>query len=129
MVSRLATDLSDYWQRRNNRACVQRATQDCAARVNRRRISPCYLKRIATLAGIGAVFSAGLALAATLPANIETMQTKIGTVYATADGKTVYEFKKDSPHSHASACYAGCAALWPPVAARPVSCLPLPGAS
>ncbi|HVE21193.1 MAG TPA: hypothetical protein VNC39_04400 [Acidocella sp.] len=76
-----------------------------------------YLKRIATLAGIGALFSAGLALAATLPANIETMQTKIGTVYATTGGKTVYEFKKDSPHSHSSACYAGCAALWPPVAA------------
>lgn len=69
------------------------------------------------LAGIGVAFSAGLALAATLPSNIETMQTKVGTVYATTNGMTVYEFKKDSPHTMRSACYAGCAALWPSVAA------------
>jgi predicted lipoprotein with Yx(FWY)xxD motif len=69
------------------------------------------------LAGIGMIFSAGLALAATLPANITTTQTKVGTVYATAGGKTVYEFKKDNPHKQQSACNAGCAKLWPPVAA------------
>jgi predicted lipoprotein with Yx(FWY)xxD motif len=76
-----------------------------------------HLKRITALAGIGVVFSAGLALAAMLPSNIETMQTKLGKVYATTSGMTVYEFKKDSPHMHSSACNAGCATLWPPVAA------------
>ena len=69
------------------------------------------------LAGLGVMFSAGLALAATLPMNIETMQTKVGTVYATTGGMTVYEFKKDNPRTHVSVCYAGCAKLWPPVAA------------
>ena len=76
-----------------------------------------YSKLTAALAGIGVMFSAGLALAATLPANIETMQTKVGTVYATTGGMTVYEFKKDNPHTQISVCYAGCAKLWPPVAA------------
>ena len=70
-----------------------------------------------TLAGIGVIFSAGLALAAALPANIKTMQTKLGTVYATTGGMTVYEFKKDNPHTQRSVCYGGCAKLWPPVAA------------
>jgi predicted lipoprotein with Yx(FWY)xxD motif len=70
-----------------------------------------------TLAGIGVIFSAGLALAAALPANIKTTETKVGTVYATTGGMTVYEFKKDNPHTQRSACYAGCAKLWPPVAA------------
>jgi hypothetical protein len=34
------------------------------------------------------IFSASLALAAALPANIRTMQTKVGTVSATTGGMT-----------------------------------------
>ena len=70
------------------------------------------------LAGFGMLCFAGVALAQSLPANITTAQTKIGTVYATTAGKTVYEFKQDNPHEQRSACYAGCARLWPPVAAQ-----------
>jgi predicted lipoprotein with Yx(FWY)xxD motif len=69
------------------------------------------------LSSIGVMFSAGLALAATPPANITTVQTKVGTVYATTGGMTVYEFKRDNPQTQVSICTAGCATLWPPVAA------------
>jgi predicted lipoprotein with Yx(FWY)xxD motif len=77
------------------------------------------------ITAIGVIFSAGLALAATQPGNIKTMQTKVGTVYATTGGMTVYEFKKDNPQTQVSACTAACAKLWPPVFA-PTAFVPAP---
>ncbi|MFT2096691.1 hypothetical protein ACMS1Z_18890 [Acidiphilium multivorum] len=71
--------------------------------------------------GTSLVMSVGLiAYASThlnLPTSIRLESTKLGRVYATSTGKTVYEFKKDVPHSHKSACYGKCATLWPPVVA------------
>lgn len=52
-----------------------------------------------------------------LPATIRLETTKLGQVYATSTGMTVYEFKKDVPHSYKSTCYGECARLWPPIAA------------
>ena len=70
---------------------------------------------LGAVACIGVVAASSSAFAAKLPSNIKTEHTKIGTVYANAKGMTVYEFKKDVPHSHKSACYGACAKLWPPV--------------
>ncbi|HTJ90396.1 MAG TPA: hypothetical protein VL356_09500 [Acidocella sp.] len=74
-------------------------------------------KLTAAIAGIGVTFASSFALAATPPANIKTMHTKLGTVYATSQGMTVYEFKQDNPKTQISACYGNCAVLWPPVVA------------
>jgi predicted lipoprotein with Yx(FWY)xxD motif len=63
-----------------------------------------------TTLAVGTAFAAA-------PANITIAQTKLGRVYATAQGMTVYEFKNDNTLSHASACYGNCAVLWPPVPA------------
>jgi predicted lipoprotein with Yx(FWY)xxD motif len=52
-----------------------------------------------------------------LPATIRLETTKLGQVYATSAGMTVYEYKKDVPHSHKSTCYGECAGRWPPMAA------------
>ncbi|MCF3948592.1 COG4315 family predicted lipoprotein [Acidiphilium iwatense] len=62
-------------------------------------------------------FAAHAAMHANLPKAIRLQATKLGQVYATSSGMTVYEFKKDVPHSHKSTCYGECATLWPPVAA------------
>ncbi len=71
--------------------------------------------------GIGLALSldpaARAATTAKPPHAIRLENTKLGEVYETAAGMTVYEFKMDVPHSHKSACNGECATLWPPVAA------------
>lgn len=42
---------------------------------------------------------------------------KADGILVTHDGMTVYTFDKDTADSGKSACYGGCAALWPVVAA------------
>ena len=79
-------------------------------------------KKTMVIAALGtwAMTSAIAAHASTnhgLPATIKLESTVLGNVYATSKGMTVYEFKKDVPHSHKSTCYGECATLWPPVAA------------
>ncbi|WP_291510339.1 hypothetical protein [Acidithiobacillus sp.] len=55
-----------------------------------------------------------LAQADSLPDGLRVEKTKLGEVYANAEGKTLYEFKKDVPGSGKSACVGECAKLWPP---------------
>lgn len=61
--------------------------------------------------------TAHAAMHTNLPKTIRLEKSKLGPVYANSSGMTVYEFKKDVPHSHKSTCYGECATLWPPVAA------------
>lgn len=74
-----------------------------------------------TVFGLGAMlglvftFMANTAFAGPLPSNIRSEKSVLGTIYAAANGKSVYEFKKDTPHSGKSMCYSKCATAWPPV--------------
>jgi predicted lipoprotein with Yx(FWY)xxD motif len=46
-------------------------------------------------------------------AKIAARSTKLGTIITDADGRTLYDFKKDKGTT--SACYGACASVWPPV--------------
>jgi len=64
----------------------------------------------------------GAALAVIVPLSAQAQPTTIadsakGKILATAQGMALYTFAKDSRGN--SACTAGCAALWPPLAAMP----------
>ncbi|MCF3948455.1 COG4315 family predicted lipoprotein [Acidiphilium iwatense] len=59
---------------------------------------------------LGSFVGAGITLisatafaASSLPSNIKTEHTELGTVYATSKGMTVYEFKKDPDYTFFSA--------------------------
>ncbi len=47
---------------------------------------------------------------------VTKVETSVGTVFANGDGKTLYTFTKDDAAK--SNCYGGCAASWPPFAAK-----------
>jgi predicted lipoprotein with Yx(FWY)xxD motif len=54
----------------------------------------------------------------TSSATVTTVKTKLGTVLADADGRTLYLFEKDKGAS--SSCSGACASVWPPLtAAKP----------
>jgi predicted lipoprotein with Yx(FWY)xxD motif len=87
-----------------------------------KRITTMPQKKTIAIAALGALavasgFAAHAEMSRRLPTTIKLESTKLGNVYATSDGMTVYEFKKDHPHSHKSTCYGECATLWPPIAA------------
>lgn len=52
-----------------------------------------------------------LAQAGSLPDGLRVEKTSLGEVYVNAEGKTLYEFKKDMPGSGKSACVGECAKL------------------
>jgi predicted lipoprotein with Yx(FWY)xxD motif len=54
----------------------------------------------------------GGSAAKTTSATVKTVKTKLGTVLADADGRTLYLFEKDK--GTASSCYGACAGGWPP---------------
>jgi predicted lipoprotein with Yx(FWY)xxD motif len=62
----------------------------------------------AALAGIGAVAAVGAG-----PAAINTRVVSLGRILVNGQGRTLYLFEKDS--GGRSACYAQCAAFWPPL--------------
>lgn len=47
---------------------------------------------------------------------VSKVNTAVGEVFATGQGKTLYTFTKDS--NAVSNCYGGCAASWPPFFAK-----------
>ncbi|HWV63851.1 MAG TPA: hypothetical protein VN019_09495 [Oxalicibacterium sp.] len=64
------------------------------------------------------LFSAIVALSFSATAFAQTAPVKKADgILVTHDGMTVYTFDKDTADSGKSACYGGCAALWPVVAA------------
>jgi predicted lipoprotein with Yx(FWY)xxD motif len=78
----------------------------------------------AIVAGCGggsqsATASAGSAYPAATPASkpaaatVAPAQTKLGTVLANAEGRTLYLFEKDK--GTASSCYGACASVWAPL--------------
>lgn len=70
-----------------------------------------------TRAAIAASFLLGLAgTAIAQDAPWKEVETEIGTVWANADGMTLYTYDKDS--QGVSNCYDKCAANWPPFAAE-----------
>ncbi|MGK9453219.1 COG4315 family predicted lipoprotein [Acidithiobacillus caldus] len=71
---------------------------------------------VLSLAGLllASSLSPVMAQAGSLPDGLRVEKTSLGEVYANAEGKTLYEFKKDMPGSGKSACVGECAKLWPP---------------
>jgi predicted lipoprotein with Yx(FWY)xxD motif len=57
--------------------------------------------------------------AATDPVTVKSMSTNKGTVLATANGRTLYWFAKDTATQ--SNCSGSCATYWPPVTGRAVA--------
>lgn len=73
--------------------------------------------RVARIGLAGVLLLAACAPAApAAPATSPTVKVasdaKLGQILASADGKTLYTFGKDSPNT--SACYEACARNWPP---------------
>ena len=66
---------------------------------------------VLALATVSAATAA--ARSSTRAASVGTAHTKLGQVAATAQGRTLYLFKKDK-HGH-SACSGLCATYWPPL--------------
>src|ERR1035438_10195900 len=47
--------------------------------------------------------------------DLRTQNTRVGTVLATSQGRTLYYYSKDKPGSGTSACTGSCASVWPPL--------------
>jgi len=58
---------------------------------------------------------------------VATASTGLGTVLVNGNGRTVYEFAKDTENT--STCDGGCASIWPPVIAPETLPTSLPGVS
>jgi predicted lipoprotein with Yx(FWY)xxD motif len=65
------------------------------------------------MASAGSAYPAAAPASKPAAATVAAAHTKLGTVLANAQGRTLYLFEKDK--GTASSCYGACASVWPPL--------------